>query len=336
VDYSLLIEKIRDNVRSSGQPLLRIYWFDGALDGVPQPEHLLLRRMPRVTIRLGKITRNNGRIVRKGVDAMMHSHLTELARNRACSDIVLIAGESDLLTGFLAAKDYGVTMHLWGIEAVDGRLNQSEDLIAEADEYRVLDRSWFTPAVRVAKPAEVQDAPDAPLADHTVQEGIRTGFQHAPLSTHSLSSPLAHPHHLSTFRAPSTPQRGSDKDALPTLAKMTSSEQALHDRKEDGEHTSRKLEEIAIVYCRRWIERLPRDRFDESMGALISAKPAIPRQIDSEFLRYASRFEPFCNRYSFDEESRVTLRAEFWKSVATVCAELNLMLPLPANKQARI
>lgn len=104
--------------------------------------------MPRVTVRLGALTRSDGRWAQKGVDAAMHAELTELARNRACSDIVLVTGDGDLLPGMMAAKEHGVAVHLWAVQAADGDYNQSEDLVAEADERRVLDRTWITKAVR--------------------------------------------------------------------------------------------------------------------------------------------------------------------------------------------
>ena len=104
--------------------------------------------MPRVTVRLGALTRSDGRWAQKGVDAAMHAELTELARNRACSDIVLVTGDGDLLPGLMSAKEHGVAVHLWAVQAADGDYNQSEDLVAEADERRVLDRTWITRAVR--------------------------------------------------------------------------------------------------------------------------------------------------------------------------------------------
>jgi NYN domain len=104
--------------------------------------------MPRVTVRLGALTRSDGRWAQKGVDAAMHAELTELARNRACSDVVLVTGDGDLLPGMMAAKEHGVAVHLWAVQAADGDYNQSEDLVAEADERRVLDRVWITQAVR--------------------------------------------------------------------------------------------------------------------------------------------------------------------------------------------
>ncbi|WP_369035086.1 MULTISPECIES: NYN domain-containing protein [Streptomyces] len=163
VDHTALIQGLRERAESDTErPLLRIYWFDGAPDRVPQPEHRRLRVMPRVTVRLGALTRSDGRWAQKGVDAAMHAELTELARNRACSDIVLVTGDGDLLPGMMAAKEHGVAVHLWAVQAADGDYNQSEDLVAEADERRVLDRTWITKAVRAKDLGGVCAPPPAP------------------------------------------------------------------------------------------------------------------------------------------------------------------------------
>ncbi|MEU5536597.1 NYN domain-containing protein [Streptomyces sp. NPDC020362] len=163
VDHAALIQALRERAESETErPLLRIYWFDGAPDRVPQPEHRRLRVMPRVTVRLGALTRSDGRWAQKGVDAAMHAELTELARNRACSDVVLVTGDGDLLPGMMAAKEHGVAVHLWAVQAADGDYNQSEDLVAEADERRVLDRAWITQAVRARELTGVCAPPPAP------------------------------------------------------------------------------------------------------------------------------------------------------------------------------
>ncbi|MCM3807834.1 NYN domain-containing protein [Streptomyces malaysiensis] len=162
VDHATLIQGLRERAEAETErPLLRIYWFDGAPDRVPQPEHRRLRVMPRVTVRLGALTRSDGRWAQKGVDAAMHAELTELARNRACSDIVLVTGDGDLLPGLMSAKEHGVAVHLWAVQAADGDYNQSEDLVAEADERRVLDRAWITRAVR----AKELPGPCAPVSE---------------------------------------------------------------------------------------------------------------------------------------------------------------------------
>ena len=163
VDHAALIQGLRERAEAdTEQPLLRIYWFDGAPDRVPQPEHRRLRVMPRVTVRLGALTRSDGRWAQKGVDAAMHAELTELARNRACSDVVLVTGDGDLLPGLMSAKEHGVAVHLWAVQAADGDYNQSEDLVAEADERRVLDRAWITKAVRAKETGGVCAPPPVP------------------------------------------------------------------------------------------------------------------------------------------------------------------------------
>ncbi|MGW1838875.1 NYN domain-containing protein [Streptomyces sp. NPDC002067] len=163
VDHAALIQGLRRRAEADTErPLLRIYWFDGAPDRVPQPEHRRLRVMPRVTVRLGALTRSDGRWAQKGVDAAMHAELTELARNRACSDIVLVTGDGDLLPGLMSAKEHGVAVHLWAVQAADGDYNQSEDLVAEADERRVLDRAWITRAIRAKELGGPCAPPPAP------------------------------------------------------------------------------------------------------------------------------------------------------------------------------
>ncbi|MFQ6142968.1 NYN domain-containing protein [Streptomyces seoulensis] len=182
VDHAALVQRLREQAESdTGRPLLRIYWFDGAPDRVPQPEHRRLRVMPRVTVRLGALTRSDGRWAQKGVDAAMHAELTELARNRACSDVVLVTGDGDLLPGMMAAKEHGVAVHLWAVQAADGDYNQSEDLVAEADERRVLDRAWITKAVRAKEYGGICAPPPVPRPEIAA-------ILSAPLPESALSS----------------------------------------------------------------------------------------------------------------------------------------------------
>ncbi|MGW0700540.1 NYN domain-containing protein [Streptomyces sp. NPDC002867] len=229
VDHSALIQGLRDLAEADTErPLLRIYWFDGAPDRVPQPEHRRLRVMPRVTVRLGALTRSDGRWAQKGVDAAMHAELTELARNRACSDVVLVTGDGDLLPGLMSAKEHGVAVHLWAVQAADGDYNQSEDLVAEADERRVLDRAWITRAVRakelsgICAPApvprpEIAAILSAPLpesalaasderaADTTPRNGTPTASADAATGTASAPAPskgVPTPKDLAGLRAP--------------------------------------------------------------------------------------------------------------------------------------
>ncbi|MFF2116051.1 NYN domain-containing protein [Kitasatospora sp. NPDC058184] len=162
VNHTALIAALRERAEAeTGLPLLRIYWFDAAPDRRPMPEHRRLRVLPRVTVRLGALTRAEGRWVQKGVDAAMHAELSELARNRACADVVLITGDGDLLPGMMTAKEHGVAVHLWALQAADGDFNQSEDLVGEADERRVLDREWIEGSFSLREHSSMFPAPGA-------------------------------------------------------------------------------------------------------------------------------------------------------------------------------
>ncbi|MFJ4520318.1 NYN domain-containing protein [Streptomyces sp. NPDC088810] len=215
VDHAALIQALRERAESDTErPLLRIYWFDGAPDRVPQPEHRRLRVMPRVTVRLGALTRSDGRWAQKGVDAAMHAELTELARNRACSDVVLVTGDGDLLPGMMAAKEHGVAVHLWAVQAADGDYNQSEDLVAEADERRVLDRAWITQAVRAKELTGVCAPPPAPRPEIAA-------ILSAPLPESALSAaerPAEQPAHppAATATGNGTAERGPAVKGVPT------------------------------------------------------------------------------------------------------------------------
>ena len=67
-----------------------------------------------------------------------------LARHRAITDAVLVAGDEDMVPAVEAAQAYGVRVHLWGIEPPYGT-NQAERLVWESDTVEVLDAAFVKP-----------------------------------------------------------------------------------------------------------------------------------------------------------------------------------------------
>lgn len=114
---------------SRGAPLLRIYWYDAVGPHGLTLEQGQLSSTDNVKMRLGTL---NGRGQQKGVDSMIVIDMIELARNHAISDAVLIAGDEDVRVGVQFAQNYGVRVHLIGIEAVNSE-SQSQALIHESD-----------------------------------------------------------------------------------------------------------------------------------------------------------------------------------------------------------
>jgi uncharacterized LabA/DUF88 family protein len=135
--------------------LLRVYWYDAARDRVPTIDQRVVAQMAWVKLRLGNL---NARGQQKGVDANIRADMEALARHRAITDAVLIAGDEDMVPAVEAAQAFGVRVHLWGIEPPYGT-NQAERLVWESDTVDVLDAAFLRPYF-TRNPVTEQPRPD--------------------------------------------------------------------------------------------------------------------------------------------------------------------------------
>jgi uncharacterized LabA/DUF88 family protein len=136
--------------------LLRVYWYDAARDRVPTIDQRVVAQMPWVKLRLGNL---NARGQQKGVDANIRADMEALARHRAITDAVLIAGDEDMVPAVEAAQAFGARIHLWGVEPPYGT-NQAERLVWESDTVDVLDSAFVRPYFTRNPAAEPQPRPD--------------------------------------------------------------------------------------------------------------------------------------------------------------------------------
>ncbi|MEV7786088.1 NYN domain-containing protein [Streptomyces sp. NPDC088106] len=145
LDAEGLIDALIDRARTifADSRLLRVYWYDGARRRIHTAEQQTIAELPDVKVRLGNLNANNQQ---KGVDSLIRTDLESLARHRAISDAALLGGDEDLVSAVEAAQGYGARVHLWGIEAPEGR-NQAEPLLWEVDSQRTLDLDFFKPYV---------------------------------------------------------------------------------------------------------------------------------------------------------------------------------------------
>jgi uncharacterized LabA/DUF88 family protein len=166
LDAEGLIDALIDRARTifADSRLLRVYWYDGARRRIHTAEQQSIAELPDVKVRLGNLNANNQQ---KGVDSLIRSDLESLARHRAISDAALLGGDEDLVSAVEAAQGYGARVHLWGIEAPEGR-NQAEPLLWEVDSQRTLDLDFFKPYVsrRAGVPYEA-------TATRPTREGVR-------------------------------------------------------------------------------------------------------------------------------------------------------------------
>jgi uncharacterized LabA/DUF88 family protein len=145
LDAEGLIDALIDRARTifADSRLLRVYWYDGARRRIHTAEQQAIAELPDVKVRLGNLNANNQQ---KGVDSLIRSDLESLARHRAISDAALLGGDEDLVSAVEAAQGYGARVHLWGVEAPEGR-NQAEPLLWEVDSQRTFDLDFFKPYV---------------------------------------------------------------------------------------------------------------------------------------------------------------------------------------------
>ncbi|MFR9798463.1 NYN domain-containing protein [Streptomyces sp. MS06] len=157
LDAGGLIEALIDRARTvfADSRLLRVYWYDGARRRIHTAEQQSIAELPDVKVRLGNLNANNQQ---KGVDSLIRSDLESLARYRAISDAALLGGDEDLVPAVESAQGYGARVHLWGIEAPEGR-NQAEPLLWEVDSQRTLDLDFFKPYVTRRTAAGYEGSP---------------------------------------------------------------------------------------------------------------------------------------------------------------------------------
>lgn len=149
-----IVEALKHHAeQTSGCPLLRIYWYDGArkATGLTQ-DHSELAFTANVKLRLGFV---NSSGQQKGVDSLIVTDLIELARNSAICDAVLLAGDEDLRIGVQIAQGFGVRVHLLGIEPQRG--SQSDHLLQEADTTSEWKSEVISQFLKVHNPPEISE-----------------------------------------------------------------------------------------------------------------------------------------------------------------------------------
>lgn len=144
--------------------LLRIYWYDGAIGGIrPTTDQAAVAGLDDVKLRLGFV---NSAGQQKGVDSLIVTDLIELARLKSIGDAILLSGDEDVRIGVQIAQNYGVRVHLLGIEPSRG--SQSQQLLHEADtttEWTAISVASFL-SVREDKTANIEAAVEITIKDH--------------------------------------------------------------------------------------------------------------------------------------------------------------------------
>ena len=260
--------------------LLRVYWYDAARDRVPTIDQRVIAQMPWVKLRLGNL---NARGQQKGVDAQIRADMEALARHRAITDAVLIAGDEDMVPAVEAAQAFGVRVHLWGIEPPYGT-NQAERLVWESDTVDVLEGAFLRPYF-TKNPVAVDPRADPSLgtAPTVPSPSLLFGERHARSSSRTGGHPIL----SNTGGFPAIRDTGPMPRLGPDRTRV----------EEAGEHVAQK-----------WILTRGRDNIRDLLPG-----PILPPVIDKELLVDAEKelglsLRPY-------QEAREWLRDAFWERV---------------------
>jgi uncharacterized LabA/DUF88 family protein len=301
VDADQLIQALTkhadDQVRGE---LLRVYWYDAARDRVPTIDQRVIAQMPWVKLRLGNL---NARGQQKGVDAQIRADMEALARHRAITDAILVAGDEDMVPAVEAAQAFGVRVHLWGIEPPYGT-NQAERLVWESDTVEVLERSfvesYFTrqPVSEPVAGSEPVPAPGSgPAKAGPVGPGLAGAGAPSPAQVfgdrHAPRQPAA-----AKGAHPSAPGYGQASPAAAAAAAAAARRGPEKERVEEaGEHVAQK-----------WILTRGEDNIRDLLPG-----PILPPVIDKELLVEAEKELGLSLRAY--QEAREWLRDAFWARV---------------------
>jgi uncharacterized LabA/DUF88 family protein len=157
------------------QELLRLYWYDAALNRAQTPEQRRVAELPDTKVRVGQL---NWRGDQKGVDAMVLSDLSSLARGHLITDAVLVSGDGDFVEGVSEAQRDGVRVHVWGVRTP--RSTVSPDLRREADRFVLLEPELLAEFFRRATvpeptgPSSLEGAPTSDISRPLTPQGARS------------------------------------------------------------------------------------------------------------------------------------------------------------------
>jgi uncharacterized LabA/DUF88 family protein len=280
-----LIRQADDHIR--GQ-LLRVYWYDAARDRVPTFDQRVIAQMPLVNLRLGNL---NARGQQKGVDAQIRADMEALARHRAITDTILVAGDEDMVPAVEAAQAFGVRVHLWGVEPPYGT-NQAERLVWESDTVQVLERTFIEPFF---SPQLTTDAAAAGHAGLPVRPDAATAV---PGIT------------VGQITAPSPAQLFGDKNPFRGHGKSSSGVHLNSSHLAAGRlgPPRERVEEAGEHVAQKWILTRGEDNIRDLLPG-----PILPPVIDKELLVDAEKELGLSLRAY--QEAREWLRDAFWSRV---------------------
>lgn len=202
LNYSGFHDALTEYVKAAfpGIPLLRCYWYDGAIaGGALSSDHNRVAALNDFKLRLGSRVpdTSNGKTRQKGVDGLIIADLIGLAQNKVLSHALLISGDGDMVPGVGVAQALGVRIHLLAVHAdgatspqlkmeVDFFDSWQNDKISEFAKART--PSVALPQEAVSTESSPQESPSLPPVTNAEEAGVSHPAPTSPLREAYVSS----------------------------------------------------------------------------------------------------------------------------------------------------
>lgn len=325
IDYAALTDALAELAEDeTSSVVLRQTWYDAARAARPRAEHRALAAVPGVHVRLGWMIDTDRGPQQKAVDTTIVRDIVIAALNHVADDLILIAGDGDLVPGLREAVDRGLRVHLWGVSLEDPRVKQSEELIALADRRLTLDLADFAPHVRSRdqSPTRSDAMDDVPSPTSEFSETLRTATANVVLDLElsQVSAATVDPAEEVTTEGhvlhSSSPLQGVANARMgpPPLHILSAVRQGEQDLAEDLE-APLDAQGLGARYGGRWWTRASGDVRERLLT--VAWRPGLPRLLDSDLIRYARArgINPDAELYRHD------LRVGFWRGADAARSE---------------
>lgn len=282
VHHAGLIEQLIKLVESdSGLPLLRVYWYDAARNGIADSEQEQIAILPRVKLRLGRIGVEGEQ---KGVDLRIGLDMVGHSRNGAIDSIYLLSGDDDLTEAVEEAQAQGVQVTIVAVPAKDGLSHGvSRHLLRAADALEVISEDVLGNTITAV-------GTSVPLAAHAEVPAPAT---------------LAKPN-------PATIPRRPVASSTAAVAYRSGPGTTPYIALEHAQ-TSDELKSTIDGVVRRTYDAWAVTATPAQHADLLSGRPSIPRDLDRALLFDLSAA---LGDENLSDPVRFNLRARFWDTVA--------------------
>ncbi|ANN16023.1 hypothetical protein SD37_10480 [Amycolatopsis orientalis] len=295
VDYQSLIDSLAAQASAeSGLPLLRIYWYDSAPNGVPNTTQESIGLLRRVKLRLGRLGVGGEQ---KGVDLRIGLDLATHARNAAVDSMYLVSGDDDLTEAVDEAQAHGVQVTILAVPTQEGRPHGvSRHLQGAADGLDLLDGDALDAAVRARAVAG---------SPQQIVERKREATVPSP-SVLASGNRVPEPTDTTPPRASSI--RTSESPSSVVYTSTTGSEPVVASQYRAVSDHDPVIDRVVGNVLNTWLDAAPASRRTE----LSRSRPSIPSEVDRALLTDLS---DDIGVYDLSPEIRYRLRERFWHKV---------------------